>query len=53
MHAPSTLHVVEGDHSLMVATAALKALGSNQDDVDDGMLTAIARFLGELSNQSV
>jgi predicted alpha/beta-hydrolase family hydrolase len=54
MRAPSTLHVVEGgDHSLMVAKMALKALGSSQDDVDDGVLTAIARFLGELSNQSV
>jgi hypothetical protein len=37
----------------MVAKMALKALGSSQDDVDDGVLTAIARFLGELSNQSV
>jgi predicted alpha/beta-hydrolase family hydrolase len=54
MRASSTLHVVEGgDHSLMVAKTALKALGSRQDDVDDGMLTAIARFLSELPNQSV
>jgi uncharacterized protein len=54
MRAPSTLHVVEGGgRSLMVAKMALKALGSSQDDVDDGVLTAIARFLGELSNQSV
>jgi predicted alpha/beta-hydrolase family hydrolase len=52
MRAPSTLHVVEGgDHSLMVAKTALKALKSRQDDVDDGMLTAIARFLSELPNQ--
>ena len=46
MRAPSTLSVVEGgDHSLMVAKAALKALRSSQEDVDDSMLTAIARFL--------
>jgi predicted alpha/beta-hydrolase family hydrolase len=54
MRATSTLHVVErGDHSLMVAKAALRALGSSQDEVDDGVLTAIARFLSELPNQSV
>ena len=46
MRAPSTLYVVEGgDHSLMVAKTALKALGSSQEQMDDGMLTAIARFL--------
>jgi uncharacterized protein len=53
MHAPSSLTVVEGgDHSLMVAKTALKALGSNQEEVDDNMLTAIARFLKEALNQS-
>ena len=53
MHAPSTLYVVEGgDHSLMVAKTALKALGSSQEEVDSGMLTAIARFLREALNQS-
>jgi uncharacterized protein len=46
MGAPSTLHVVdEGDHSLIVGKAALKALGSSQEEVDDGISTAIARFL--------
>ncbi len=46
MAAPSRLHILEGgDHSLMVAKAALKALGSSQEEVDDAMLTAIARFL--------
>ncbi|HEY1782833.1 MAG TPA: alpha/beta family hydrolase [Roseiarcus sp.] len=46
MRAPSTLHVVDGgDHSLMVAKATLKALGSTQADADDGVRTAIARFL--------
>jgi uncharacterized protein len=54
MRAASTLHVVEGgDHSLVVAKTALKALGSSQDDVDDGMLRAIARFLMETPNQCV
>jgi predicted alpha/beta-hydrolase family hydrolase len=46
MRSPSTLYVVEGgDHSLMVAKSTLKALGSSQEEVDDAMLTAIARFL--------
>jgi uncharacterized protein len=53
MGAPSTLHIVEGgDHSLMVGKAALKALGSSQEEVDDGILTAIARFLREAPDQS-
>ena len=48
MHAPSTLTVVEGgDHSLMVAKTALKALGSSQEEVDNDMLTAITGFLRE------
>jgi predicted alpha/beta-hydrolase family hydrolase len=51
MHAPSSLTVVEGgDHSLVVAKTALKALGSSQEDVDNGMLTAIARFLRGILN---
>ena len=46
MRTPSTLCVVEGgDHSLILAKAALKALGSSQEEVDDSMLAAIARFL--------
>jgi uncharacterized protein len=54
MGAPSTLHVVDGgDHSLMVGKTALKALGSSQAEVDDGILTAIARFLRGALNQSV
>ena len=53
MRAPSTLYVVEGgDHSLIVAKAALKALGSSQEEVDESMLTAIALFLREAPNQS-
>jgi len=51
MHAPSTLTVVEGgDHSLMVAKTAVKALGSSQEEVDNDMLTAIARFLAGILN---
>jgi predicted alpha/beta-hydrolase family hydrolase len=54
MHAPSTLHVVEGgDHSLMVAKGTLKALGSSQEEVDDRLRIAIARFSQEMPNQSV
>jgi uncharacterized protein len=53
MRAPSTLYVVEGgDHSLMVAKAALKALGSSQEQVDESMVTAIARLVREALDQS-
>ena len=46
MPARSRLHVVEGgDHSLMVGKAALKGLRSSQEEVDDGVMTAITRFL--------
>jgi uncharacterized protein len=48
MRAPSTLHVVDGgDHSLLVAKATLKAQGSTQADADEGVRTAISRFLKE------
>jgi uncharacterized protein len=51
MQAPSTLTVVEGgDHSLMVAKTALKALRSSQEEVDNEMLAAIARFLPGILN---
>ncbi len=46
MKAPSTLQVVDGaDHSLLVAKTTLKALGSTQEDADDKILSAIARFV--------
>jgi uncharacterized protein len=46
MRAPSTLHVVDGaDHSLLVAKATLKAQGSTQEEADDGVREAIARFV--------
>ncbi len=54
MNAPSTLYVVEGgDHSLIVSTTTLKALGSSQEEVDASMLSAIARFLKGVLNQSL
>ena len=53
MRAPSTLYVVEGgDHSLIVAKAALKALGSSQEEVDESILIAITLFLKKALNQS-
>src|SRR5579863_7861695 len=48
MRAPSTLHVVEGaDHSLLVAKATLKAEGSTQEEADERLRSAVARFLEE------
>ena len=48
MRAPSTLHIVDGaDHSLLVAKATLKALGSTRQAADDRIEAAIARFLKE------
>ena len=53
MRAPSTLHVVDGgDHSLMVAKATLKALASTQVNADDGVRTAIARFLTDVAGKA-
>jgi uncharacterized protein len=49
MRAPSTLHVVEdGDHSLLISKAALKARSATQEEADGQMLTAIEMFLGGL-----
>ena len=46
MHAPSTLHRRRGRRPFAHGLEnGLKALGSSQEEVDDGMLTAIARFL--------
>jgi hypothetical protein len=46
MRAPSELHVVEGgDHSLAIGVRRARQLGLTQDDVDDAIEGAIARFL--------
>ena len=46
MRAPSALHVVdEGDHSLLVSKAALKARGMTQEDADNRWLSAVDIFL--------
>jgi predicted alpha/beta-hydrolase family hydrolase len=46
MKAPTVLHVVEGgDHSLHVAKRQLQAAGETQEDVDQRILEAIARFM--------
>jgi len=53
MGAPSTLYVVDGgDHSLLVAKSTLKAQGSTQDEADEGIRTAIARFLKDALRES-
>ena len=38
------------DHSLLVGKATLKALGSSQDETDDEISVAIARFLNTLGD---
>ena len=46
MSAPSALHVVAGgNHSLEVGSRALAARGETQDQVDEGVLEAIAAFV--------
>jgi predicted alpha/beta-hydrolase family hydrolase len=50
MKAPNFLHVIEGgDHSLQVTKTQLKNAGETQDEVDARVLTAIAQFVGRLS----
>lgn len=49
MAAPAALHVVEtGDHALSVTAAWRRAAGRTQDDVDRGIVDAIAAFLAAL-----
>jgi predicted alpha/beta-hydrolase family hydrolase len=49
MTAPNFLHVVEdGDHSLGMSKTRLKAAGRTQNDVDEQILEAIARFVSGL-----
>ena len=50
MRALNFLHVVEGgDHSLCVPKRQLQAAGETQDDVDQTIIDAIARFVDELN----
>jgi predicted alpha/beta-hydrolase family hydrolase len=45
MKAPSSLHIVEGgDHSLVVPKRQLQAAGETQEEVDERILAAIAKF---------
>jgi len=47
MTAENFLHVVEGgDHSLMVAKKQLTAANESQEEVDQRILAAIAKFVG-------
>ena len=49
MAAKNFLHVVEGgDHSLMVGKKQLKAANESQEEVDERVLAAIAKFAGAL-----
>jgi hypothetical protein len=48
MKAPSFLHVVEGgDHSLLVPKRQLQKMGETQEEIDERVLTAMARFVGQ------
>jgi predicted alpha/beta-hydrolase family hydrolase len=50
MKAPNFLHIVEGgDHSLHVPKRQLKATGQSQENVDQGILEAIAAFVDRLA----
>jgi predicted alpha/beta-hydrolase family hydrolase len=49
MKTQNTLHIVEGgDHSLRVTKRQLQVAGQTQEDVDQAILEAIARFVAEL-----
>lgn len=49
MKALNKLHIVQdGDHSLLVAQARLKASGETQDDVEQRILHAIRTFLEQI-----
>ena len=49
MKAPNSLYVVEGgDHSLQVTKRQLQASGETQDDVDQRILDAIAKFVNRI-----
>jgi predicted alpha/beta-hydrolase family hydrolase len=49
MKAPNFLHMVEGgDHSLRMPKRLLQASGQTQEDIDQGILEAIAAFVDQL-----
>ncbi|HEX7518557.1 MAG TPA: alpha/beta family hydrolase, partial [Chthoniobacterales bacterium] len=53
MKAPTFIHVVEGgDHSLMVAKRHLAAAGETQEEVDQRILEAIAKFLSATGDKT-
>jgi predicted alpha/beta-hydrolase family hydrolase len=50
MKAPTLLHIVEGgDHSLLVGKRQLAAAGETQEEVDQRILGAIAKFVTRLA----
>jgi uncharacterized protein len=54
MKVPTFIHVVEGgDHSLIVAKRHLAATGETQEEVDDRILEAIAKFLIATGDQTL
>jgi len=53
MKAPNFLHLVkDGDHSLRLTKRGLQAAGETQDDVDQRIVAAIGRFVGENNARS-
>ncbi|HVY28292.1 MAG TPA: alpha/beta family hydrolase [Polyangiaceae bacterium] len=49
MQAPSVLHVVEGgDHSLEATKTTLKARGTTQEQVEQGIVEVVRRFCEQL-----
>jgi hypothetical protein len=50
MKAPNFLRVVEGgDHSLRVPKRQLQAMGETQDEVDQRVFGAVARFIDQIA----
>jgi len=53
MKASNFLHLVkDGDHSLRLTKRGLQAAGETQDDVDQRIVAAIGRFVGENNARS-
>ena len=50
MTAENHLHVIEGgDHSLLVRKKELRERAETQEQIDNGIVAAVARFVGRLS----